>query len=65
LFSGIADVCEWFDESIGKFRIEVNVTNRVWGPLFKYRGTFDALWKSVAPGEIPAGVKPVREQRRE
>ena len=28
LFSGIAEVCEWFDESIGKYRIEVNVANR-------------------------------------
>ena len=31
-FSGTADVCEWYDDSIQKYRIEVNVTNRIWGP---------------------------------
>jgi hypothetical protein len=65
LFSGVADVCEWFDESAKKFRIEVSVANRVWGPLFGYRGSFDVEWKSVRPGDVPADVKPRREQRRE
>ncbi|MBP3959995.1 DUF4166 domain-containing protein [Gemmata sp. G18] len=64
-FSGVADVCEWFDETIGKFRIEVNVTNRVWGPLFGYRGSFDVTWAPVRPEDVPADVKPRREQRRE
>ncbi len=64
-FSGIADVCEWYDDTIQKFRIEVNVTNRTWGPLFGYRGTFDVEWKSVQPDDIPADVKPMREERRE
>ena len=64
-FSGTADVCEWYDESIGKYRIEVNVTNRVWGSLFGYRGTFEVEWRSVTPGDIPADVKPLREERRE
>lgn len=65
LFSGVAEVCEWFDDSVGKFRIEVNVTNRVFGPLFGYRGSFDVAWKSVRPGDVPDDVKPRREQRRE
>ena len=65
LFSGIADVCEWYDDSIDKFRIEVNVHNLLWGPLFGYRGSFDVEWKSVAADEVPAHVKPVREERRE
>ena len=65
LFSGIADVCEWYDDTLQKFCIEVNVTNRIWGPLFGYRGTFDVEWKPVQPGDIPADVKPMREERRE
>ena len=65
VFSGIADVCEWYDESIDKFRIEVNVYNRPWGPLFGYRGSFDVEWKNVAADEVPAHIKPVREERRE
>jgi hypothetical protein len=64
-FSGIAEVCEWYDDEIEKFCIEVRVTNRFWGPLFGYRGTFDVEWKSVPPEEIPADVKPRREERRE
>ena len=64
-FSGTADVCEWYDDSIGKYRIEVNVTNRFWGPLFGYRGTFEVEWRSVTPQDIPADVKPLREERRE
>jgi hypothetical protein len=65
LFSGIADVCEWFDESAGKYRIEVNVANRLFGPLFGYRGTFDCEWPQITPEVIPAEVRPVREERRE
>lgn len=65
LFSGVADVCEWYDDALGKYRIDVSVTNRVWGPLFGYRGAFDCEWKTVLPDEIPADVKPVREERRE
>ena len=64
-FSAVADVCEWFDESLGKFRIEVDVRNRIHGPVFGYRGSFDAEWRSITPQEIPASVKPVREERRE
>lgn len=64
-FSGIADVCEWYDDAIQKFRIEVRVTNRHWGPLFGYHGTFSVEWKEVTPEDVPADVKPRREERRE
>jgi hypothetical protein len=65
LFSGIAEVCEWYDDAVQKFRIEVRVITRVWGPLFGYRGTFTVEWKPVRPADIPVGVKPRREERRE
>ena len=32
-FSGVADVCEWYDDIDGKFKIEVEVRNRYWGRL--------------------------------
>jgi hypothetical protein len=41
LFSGFAEVCEWFEDDDERFHIEVNVRNRVWRPLFGYRGSFD------------------------
>jgi hypothetical protein len=65
LFSGVADVCEWYDDVVGRFRIEVSVRNRRWGPLFGYRGSFDVEWRSVTPGSIPSGVLPRREEWRE
>ncbi|HYN88746.1 MAG TPA: DUF4166 domain-containing protein [Ardenticatenaceae bacterium] len=65
LFSGVADVCEWYDEATQRYQIEVNVRNRTWGPLFGYRGAFDVEWRSVRPEEIPDDVKPRRVERRE
>jgi hypothetical protein len=65
LFSGIADVKEWFDDRRGKFGIEVNVHNSTWGPLFGYRGWFDVEWIPCEPVDVPRDVRPVREERRE
>ena len=62
-FSGIADVCEWFDESSGRFRIEVHVRNRMWGPLFGYRGSFDVEWLRVSA--LPPDLLPKRVESRE
>ena len=63
-FSGVAEVGEWFDDSRGRYQIEVAVTNRVWGPLFGYRGSFDVEWIE-APNGPPTSIRPKREERRE
>lgn len=65
LFSGIADVREWYDDSTEKYRIDVKVINSVWGPLFGYNGQFDCEWKKVSSKEIPLDAKPHREEHRE
>lgn len=65
LFSGVADVCEWYDDATERYRIEVAVNNRTWGPLFGYRGSFDVEWRDVSPAEIPDDVRPRRTERRE
>jgi hypothetical protein len=65
LFSGYADVREWFDDQRGKYGIEVRVTNRLWGPLFGYSGWFDVTWQEVEPNAVPAHLRPRREERRE
>ena len=62
LFSGIADVCEWYDEPTSRFRIEVEVTNRVWGKLFGYSGSFKVQWLPMTADQIPARAKPYREE---
>lgn len=65
LFSGVADVCEWYDDREKKFRIEVNVTNEAWGRLFGYKGSFQVEWRSIHPAEIPADILPHRTESRE
>ena len=65
LFSGVADVCEWYDDDCKQFKISVNVTNRTWGPLFGYNGSFEVEWKPMREGETPAAVRPRREESRE
>ena len=65
LFSGIASVCEWYDDSIQKFRISVEVRNRLWGPLFGYEGTFEVEWKPTTQKQIPDDAKPRRDEPRE
>jgi hypothetical protein len=65
LFSGFADVCEWFEEADQRFHIEVKVANRVWGPLFGYRGSFDVQRRPMSTEDIPADLLPVRCERRE
>jgi hypothetical protein len=62
-FSGVAEVCEWYDEEAERFRIDVSVSNQTWGPLFGYSGTFTAEWIPV--DQVPADVLPYREERRE
>jgi hypothetical protein len=63
--SGVARVHEWYDESIQKYRIEVNVANRRWGPLFGYRGQFDVEWRDVTQADFPKRLIPKRFERRE
>jgi hypothetical protein len=62
LLQGDATVHEWFDEELGRFRIEVGVAHRRFGPLFGYRGTFTVEYRSAAA--VPPHVRPVRESGR-
>jgi hypothetical protein len=58
-------VHEWFDDTSQRFRIDVRVSNRYWGPLFGYRGQFEVEWRRVRTDELPANVQPRRVERRE
>ena len=65
LFSGYADVNEWFDDDSEDFRISVRVTNPVWGPLFGYEGRFRVEWVPSTVGDVPSDMRPRREEQRE
>ncbi|SEC95402.1 protein of unknown function [Streptomyces sp. 2131.1] len=59
---GDAVVRESYDEAAGRFRIQVRVTNRRFGPLFGYEGSFTAEY-ARAHG-IRQDLRPVREEAR-
>jgi hypothetical protein len=63
LFSGVADVCEWYDDDLHRFRIEVVVSNKTWGRLFGYSGTFDV--ETVSVTDVAPDIVPRRVERRE
>jgi len=65
LFSGVARVREWYDDDEDRFRIDVNVSNKAWGPLFGYSGWFEAEWFETPEDGAPEHVRPRREERRE
>ncbi|MEV0898896.1 DUF4166 domain-containing protein [Actinoplanes sp. NPDC049802] len=58
--TGEAEVHEWWDDRAERFRIRVTVTNRRFGPLFGYHGSFTAAYVP-AGAPIPAAVRPLRE----
>ncbi|TVX97688.1 DUF4166 domain-containing protein [Cohnella terricola] len=63
--TGIADVCEWYDDEEETFKISVNVTNPLLGPVFRYNGRFQARFERRDVATLPLDVKPLREERRE
>jgi hypothetical protein len=65
MFSGIANVREWWDDDAERFRIEVHVANRLLGPLFGYRGSFEVTEYPCTDADIPIDVRPLREEERE
>jgi hypothetical protein len=65
VFTGVADVREWWDEPNQQYRISVSVGNRVFGKLFGYRGRFTVTESRCTREQIPLDVLPVREESRE
>jgi hypothetical protein len=64
LFSGIAKVCEWYDDRQKCFRIEVDASNPTWGKLFGYSGSFQVDWQPSSPDAVPRSILPRRVESR-
>ncbi|MCT9092517.1 DUF4166 domain-containing protein [Streptomyces sp. ASQP_92] len=64
LIGGDAEVRESFDEETGRFRIRVRVTNRHFGFLFGYQGSFTAEYVEVGAQGPRADLLPLREEAR-
>jgi hypothetical protein len=65
LFTGCAEVNEWYDDDEGCFKITVDVRNPIFGQIFRYEGSFQAAFIAAEPGAIPVGIQPLREEKRE
>jgi hypothetical protein len=65
LFSGVTEVRESWDDESQRFHIDVRVVNRVFGPLFGYRGSFTVAERPCRLEDIPLDVRPVREEVRD
>ena len=55
MFSGVADVREWYDDAAAVSDRRGRAESRL-GPLFGYRGSFDVDWRAVEPAS--AGPHP-------
>ncbi|MEU9206842.1 DUF4166 domain-containing protein [Streptomyces sp. NPDC048415] len=64
LIGGEAEVRESFDDAAGRFRIQVRVVNRYFGPFFGYEGSFRATYTDIATCGVRPGLRPVREEAR-
>jgi len=63
LLSGKAHVCESYDESIGRFQVDVDIRNRLVGHIFGYTGSFDL--QEVECPTVPERALPKRTELRE
>lgn len=64
LLSGSAELHEGYDDERGCYTIDVQVTNRLLGRLFSYRGEFTCEFVPMTPDRVPPAVKPLREEPR-
>ncbi|MER5449615.1 DUF4166 domain-containing protein [Streptomyces sp. NPDC002766] len=64
LIGATAQVRESYDDETNRFRIQVRVVNKHFGPLFGYEGSFEATYTDVRTRAVRPGLRPVREERR-
>jgi hypothetical protein len=62
IFSGRAELHEWFDETTDAFKVKMEVRNPVFGFLFGYEGEFRCEFPDAT--DAPTRLKPVRHESR-
>ncbi|OME88207.1 hypothetical protein BK120_02530 [Paenibacillus sp. FSL A5-0031] len=65
LFTGRAEVNEWYDDEERCYKISVDVRNPILGQIFRYEGSFQASFVNSGHEAIPIGIRPLREEKRE
>ncbi|MCH5676361.1 DUF4166 domain-containing protein [Streptomyces gilvus] len=64
LIGATAEVRESYDDTTRRFRIQVRVVNRYFGPLFGYEGSFRATYTNIRTCGVRPGLRPLREESR-
>jgi hypothetical protein len=64
ILSGTAIVTERVNDGKGRFEVDVAIRNRLLGGIFGYRGWFHGGVRPCPADEMPADVRPVREESR-
>ncbi|MEV7980768.1 DUF4166 domain-containing protein [Streptomyces sp. NPDC086519] len=64
LLGATAEVRESYDDRAGRFRIQVRVVNRYFGPIFGYQGSFEVSYTDIRGRGVRPGLRPVREEPR-
>jgi hypothetical protein len=65
VLTGQAVLHERFDDARGVFAIDVTVSNKRFGDLCGYRGTFTCDYPATPSTGVPASAKPRRDEPRE
>jgi len=65
VFTGRAEVNEWYDDEERCYKISVDVRNPIIGQIFRYEGSFQATFIKSPPEAIPIGIRPLRDEKRE
>lgn len=65
MLTGRAVLHERFDDATGRFAIDVTVSNKRFGDLCGYRGTFTCDYPPTPSTGVPASAKPRRDEVRE
>lgn len=64
VLTGTADLYESYDEGRGVYKIQMQVRNPHFGLLFGYKGEFTCQFPTAVGDVMPAGLRPVREEKR-
>lgn len=62
---GDIELLEWYDDTKGKFYLDLKVKSKIFGPLFGFNGWFEGEYIDFTGKQVPEKFKPVRFENRE
>jgi Domain of unknown function (DUF4166) len=62
---GDIELFEWFDDSDGKFYLDLSVKSKLFGPLFGFSGWFSGEYVDFKGKKLPEKFNPIRVEEKE